>query len=350
MVTVTGSGQRATLLPPSVHVKLTRTSVLFHPAAFGGGLTTALIPGRLLSMLSVTDAAAWLPATSTAVPVTTWPAPSVLTVMGSGHRAMPLPPSVHVKLTLTSLLFQPAAFADGLTTALIVGRLLSMLSVTDTVAWLPALSTAVPLTTCPALSVLTVTGSGHRAIPLTASLHVKLTRTSVLFQPAAFGSGLTTVLTLGRLLSMLSVTDALAWFPATSTAVPLTTCPAPSVLTVTGSGHRAIPLRASVHVKLTCTSALLQPAALGAGLTDALMTGGVSSTPTMRRLIPQPGLARNSTVKRFDLESDTDRSTVAMFWLRSDVPTTFTPFTSTMALDTRQNWPAGKPPLSTRRV
>src|SRR5439155_40419 len=185
-------------------------------------------------MLSVTDAVAWLPATSTAVPVTTWPAPSVLTVMGSGHRAMPLPPSVHVKLTLTSLLFQPAAFADGLTTALIVGRLLSMLSVTDTVAWLPALSTAVPLTTCPAPSVLTVTGSGHRAIPLTASLLVKLTR--------------------------------------------------------------------------------------------------------------------NSTVKRFDLESDTDRSTVAMFWLRSDVPTTFTPFTSTMALDTRQNWPAGKPPLSTRRV
>src|SRR3989442_12781307 len=264
VVTVTGSGQRAILLPASVHVKLTRTSVLFQPAAFGGGVTIALIPGRLLSMLSVTDAVAWLPATSMAVPLTTWPAPSLLTVTGSGQRAMPLPPSAHAKLTRTSVLFQPAVFGNGLTTALIVGRLLSMLSVTEAVEALPATSTAVPLTTWPAPSVLTVTGSGHRAIPLTASVHVKLTRTSALFQPAAFGDGLTTAVTFGRLLSMLSVTDAIAWFPATSTAVPLTTCPAPSVLTVTASGHRAIPLRASVHVKVTRTSVLFQPVALGA--------------------------------------------------------------------------------------
>src|SRR6266404_3953174 len=277
VLTVTGSGQRAIPLTTSVHVKLTRTSVLFQPAAFGGGLTTALTAGRLLSMLSVTDTLAWFPAMSTAVPLTTCPAPSVLTVTGSGQRAIPLTTSVHVKLTRTSVLFQPAAFGGGLTTALTAGRLLSMLSVTDTLAWFPAMSTAVPLTTCPAPSVLTVTGSGQRAIPLTTSVHVKLTRTSVLFQPAAFGGGLTTALTAGRLLSMLSVTDTLAWFPAMSTAVPLTTCPAPSVLTVTGSGQRAIPLTTSVHVKLTRTSVLFQPAAFGGGLTTALTAGRLLS-------------------------------------------------------------------------
>src|SRR5947208_2833618 len=125
-----------------------------------------------------------------------------------------------------------------------------MFKVIDRVAWLPATSTAAPLITCPAPSVVTVTGAGQRATPLVASVHVKVTRTSVLFQPAAFAGGLKTALAAGLVLSMLSATETLDWFPAMSTAVPLTTCPAPSVFNVTGSGQRAIPLVASVHVKL----------------------------------------------------------------------------------------------------
>ena len=38
---------------------------------------------------------------------------------------------------------------------------------------------------------------------------------------------------------MFKVTAAVAVFPALSTAVPVMTCPAPSVVTVTGDGHRA---------------------------------------------------------------------------------------------------------------
>src|SRR3989442_21364 len=286
-------------LAASVQVNVTVTFPLLHPAAFAAGLTATSTTGGVLSMLSVTDAVDWLPATSTAVPLTTCPAPSAVTVAGSGQRAILLPPSVHVKLTRTSVLFHPAAFGGGLPAALTAGGLLSMLSVMDVLAWFPATSTAVPLTTCPAPSVLTVTGSEQRAIPLPPSVQVKLTRTSVLFQPAAFGCGLTTALTPGRLLSMLSVTDTLAWFPATSTAVPLTTCPAPSVLTVTGSGQRATPLMASVHVKLTLTSVLFQPVALAVGLTDAMIIGGGFSPPGMRRVSPQPGLDCRSTLNRF---------------------------------------------------
>src|SRR6266850_7223981 len=150
------------------------------------------------------------------MPLIICPAPSVLTVTGSGQRAMPLVASVHVNVTVTFPLLHPAAFAAGLTATSTTGGVLSMLSVTEAVDWLPATSTAVPLTTCPAPSVVTVTGSAQRAILLPPSVHMKLTRTSVLFQPAAFGGGLTTALTAGRLLSMLSVTDTLDWFPAMS--------------------------------------------------------------------------------------------------------------------------------------
>src|SRR2546428_641858 len=259
-------------------------------------------------MFRVTDLVAWLPATSTAALLITCPAPSVVTVTGAGQRATPLVASAHVKVTVAFPLFHPAPFAAGVTATSTTGGVLSMLSVTDAVGWLPATSTAVPLTTCPAPSAVTVTGSGQLAILLVASPHVKLTRTSVLFQPAAFAGGLTTALTAGGVLSMLSVTEALDWFPAMSTAVPLTTCLAPSAVTVTGSGQRAILLVASVHVKLTRTSVLFQPAAFAGGLTDAVMTGGSWSSLRIRSVIPQPGPARSATVSEFVLERETDRS------------------------------------------
>src|SRR5437867_1028778 len=370
VVTVTGAGQRATPLVASVHVKVTVAFPLFHPAPFAAGLTATSTTGGVLSILSVTEAVDWLPATSTAVPLTTCPAPSAVTVTASGQRAILLVASPHVTLTRTSVLFQPAAFAGGLKTALAAGLVLSILRVTETLDWFPAMSTAVPLTTCPAPSVLNVTGSGQRAIPLVASVHVKLTRASVLFQPAAFAGGLTTALTTGRLLSMLSVIDTLDWLPAMSTAVPLTTCPAPSVVTVTGSEQRAIALMASAHVKVTRTSVVFQPAAFAGGLAAAVMRGRSLSTPMIRSVSPQPGPPRSSTVNTFVVASETRRSITATLRssssrsfspsrslsvssslrLKSEGPTTSTPFKPTTALETLQNWPEGSPPLSIRRV
>ena len=69
--------------------------------------------GEVLSMLSVTVIGVLLPARSTAERVTVCPAPSVLTVTEAGQVAMPLPLSSHVKLTVTSVLFHPAAFGAG---------------------------------------------------------------------------------------------------------------------------------------------------------------------------------------------------------------------------------------------
>lgn len=53
---------------------------------------------------------------------------------------------------------------------------------------------------------------------------------------------------------------------ALSTAVPvMIVCFAPSVETVTGGVHDAMPLIAAKHVKLTVTFELFHPAALGTG-------------------------------------------------------------------------------------
>src|SRR2546429_1602773 len=171
--------------------------------------------GGVLSMFKVIARVAWLPATSTAAPLITCPAPSAVTVTGAGQRATPLVASVHVKVTVAFPLFHPAPFGAGLTATSTTGEVLSMLSVTDAVDWLPATSTAVPFTTCPAPSLVTVTGSGQRATLLVASPHVKLTRTSVLFQPAAFAGGLTTAPTAGGGLSTSALPGALTSFPAT---------------------------------------------------------------------------------------------------------------------------------------
>ena len=60
-------------------------------------------------------AAAELPATSTHALVTDCPAPAVETMASKGGlpAASPEPPSEHVKLTVTSVLFQPLAFGGG---------------------------------------------------------------------------------------------------------------------------------------------------------------------------------------------------------------------------------------------
>ncbi len=64
-------------------------------------------------------------ALSTAFRVRVWPAPSVVIVTGAGQVRMPLPPSSQMKLTVTSVLFHPAAFGAGVRVALIVGGIVS---------------------------------------------------------------------------------------------------------------------------------------------------------------------------------------------------------------------------------
>ena len=71
-------------------------------------------------------------------------APSDDTVTGGGHVAMPDSASAHMKVTVTGVRFQPAAFGSGDTVADIVGADLSTLTEIVAVARLPALSTAVP--------------------------------------------------------------------------------------------------------------------------------------------------------------------------------------------------------------
>src|SRR5205809_1008230 len=70
-VSVVAGGHDAIPDRPSAHVNVTEASVLIHPAWFADGCTAAAIVGGVLSRLTDADADAVLPATSTAVPLTT---------------------------------------------------------------------------------------------------------------------------------------------------------------------------------------------------------------------------------------------------------------------------------------
>src|SRR2546426_529882 len=122
--------------------------------------------------------------------------------------------------------------------------------------------------------------------PSTAS---KLTVTSVLLQPLAFGGGLATTASVGGVLSMLiPVTEADATFPALSSQKPVMVMEAEALLTVE-AGMICAPLAAyvsalipeppwfSTAVRATVTSVLFQPWRLGPGAGVAFVTGGVRS-------------------------------------------------------------------------
>ena len=150
---------------------------------------------------------------------------------------MPEPESAQVKFTVTFELFHPLALGAGDATAVIVGGVLSIF--TDTVAEdvLPALSVTDPVTGVMP-SVVTVTAAGQvPARPESASEQVKVTVTLELFQPLALAAGDCAAVMTGGVLSRLTVTLAVAVFPAVSVAVPEMTWFAPSVLTTTGDGQ-----------------------------------------------------------------------------------------------------------------
>ena len=104
----------------------------------------------------------------------TWFAPSIFTVCEEGHETGGAPP-VQTNVTVTGVLFQPAALGAGAADAMSCnggnGCRLSWMLV---VPVLPALSVALPLMVCrPA--VVTVTGEGQMATPDRLSVQVNVT-------------------------------------------------------------------------------------------------------------------------------------------------------------------------------
>src|SRR5919202_3394502 len=112
--------------------------------------------GLVLSMLTDAGSVAVLPALSFAVPVTVWALPSVVTLCGPVQLAIPDSASLHWKVTVTLVLFQPSAFAAGDWVCPIVGEVLSMPKLTVFAAsvlpatsvlqnfrvWVPSVATA----------------------------------------------------------------------------------------------------------------------------------------------------------------------------------------------------------------
>jgi hypothetical protein len=116
---------------------------------------------------------------------------------------MPDSASEQVKDTVTSVLFQPLAFAGGALLPTIEGMVLSSLTVTEPLPTLPSLSVAVAVFDTPAVSTATesVAGVGPLATPEPASVADQAMLTLLLFQPAAFGAGLTAAVSVGPVLS-----------------------------------------------------------------------------------------------------------------------------------------------------
>ncbi|WP_344255851.1 hypothetical protein [Terrabacter carboxydivorans] len=115
------------------------------------------------------------------------------------------------------------------------------MTVTESVALLPALSVAVPLTSVPFVSVLIVlevvvlpsATQDARPEPPVSSAQLNVTVASALFHPAAFGAGVTEWLMVGAVLSDCGAVDvAVAVLPALSVAVPVTVVPPGTVFEV----------------------------------------------------------------------------------------------------------------------
>src|SRR5688572_3575104 len=111
-----------------------------------------------------------LSALSVAVRVTDWPSPLVETVMfsSSGQTAMPDRASEQVNFTPTGLTYQPLLpTVPDTTEPLMLGAVLSSLTVTESVPMLPAVSLAEPLTTRPVALVSVLTTWSGVTLPAT---------------------------------------------------------------------------------------------------------------------------------------------------------------------------------------
>src|SRR5262245_33911148 len=100
------------------------TSELLHPCWVGEGVTVVVTRGGVRSTLPTILTVAVLPALSVAEPTTAWPSPSLSTMIGAEHVAMPNS-SLHSNLTPTGTELHPLAFISGETMARTTGGLLS---------------------------------------------------------------------------------------------------------------------------------------------------------------------------------------------------------------------------------
>src|SRR6266516_4906786 len=130
------SVETTTLPPPvqvltpdraSTQVTVTVTPGLFQPAALGAGAQLPLMVGFVLSSFTSTEPLPVLPSLSVAVAVLVTPPVSELTVSvaGLGPVPTPEPESVADHVTVTLLLFQPAALRAGATVPATTGPVLS---------------------------------------------------------------------------------------------------------------------------------------------------------------------------------------------------------------------------------
>ena len=238
-------------------------AVLVRPA---GLVTTAVIV--LLPSNSATSPAN--------VPPSTVAGTSLIRTVATGPVTVPLTFTVPVLKTLS-----------GVGAAMLMLRSVATVTAIDDERVLPAASVAAMLIECcPSLNErLHVNGptGGTIALPLhtepatpeTASLMVPVTTTAEASSTAPSAGAVMSIC--GTVLSRLMVAVAVALLPAASVTVRAITWPAPSVSTRTAGGHAPTPLSASVHTKLTVTSARFQPALLGGGSSPVVIAGVMSS-------------------------------------------------------------------------
>ncbi len=149
--TVTGDGVPATPDRASEQVKLTVTGSLFQPYRLGWTFLELVMLGGVRSIfIPIIVAEFVFPALSVQIPATDFPWPSADRANGLEDEATPDKESVHAKLTVTVLLFQPLALAEGDLLPIMVGGVRSMFMLpTVTRAVFPALSVQVPVTDWP---------------------------------------------------------------------------------------------------------------------------------------------------------------------------------------------------------
>jgi hypothetical protein len=132
---------------------------------------------------------------STASPITLMFRPLLDRLVIPGQLAIPDSASAQLNVTVTAVLFQPAAFGAGLPEPEMVGAVLSSFTGTLTArATLPALSVHEPwvlLLTCVVASAVTSWADDAMfvATPETRSVQPNETLTSDMFQPSAFCAG-----------------------------------------------------------------------------------------------------------------------------------------------------------------
>jgi hypothetical protein len=138
-------------------------------------------------------AVAAFPARSVAEPVADKFVPSAARITGNvtDPGAIPDSASVAVNETVTSLLFQPFSFGEGLSATITTGGVRSIENgalVTDAVA--PDESVTVPVTVWPAPSDVTTRSAGQLTTDEPGEVHVKCAVTGVLFHPSRLAAGL----------------------------------------------------------------------------------------------------------------------------------------------------------------